>query len=100
MYHRKMKETLCLLGVTNIKSAKDNYRKKELKESAFRRAVAAVSMHKRGAKNKLLPDAETLRVATAEMKTMASQPQTVRGLASQIDNAVTVLEIAQMGESP
>ena len=58
-----------------------------------------ISIHKRGAKNKLLPDAETLRVATAEMKKMASQPQMVRGLIYQIDNIVVAIKIAQARES-
>ena len=34
------------------------------------------------------------------MKAMASQPQMVRGLATQIENVVSALEIAQTGESP
>ena len=95
-----MKEILCLLSYSSIKSAKHNYKKKELKDSAFREAVATIRMKKRGAKNKLLPDEETLLVATAEMKAMASQPQMVVGLSKQIFNVVTALELSQTGVSP
>ena len=57
-------------------------------------------MKKRGAKNKLLPDKETLLVATAEMNVMDSQPQMVLGLSKKIYNVVTSLELSQTGESP
>ena len=63
-YYRKMKDILCLLGVSIIKLAKDNYKKKMMKESDCREVVATVSMYKRGKKCKFLPDEETLLVAT------------------------------------
>ena len=48
----------------------------------------------------MLPDEETLLVATAEMNAMDSQHQMVRGLAKQMDDVVVAIEISETGDSP
>ena len=72
-YYRKIKEIFCLLGVTSIKPAKNNYNNKYLKESTFKVVIAMMIMSKRGANHKLLPDEEILHVAAAEMNVMSSK---------------------------
>ena len=87
-------------GGNNYQVGNKYHENKRLKEIIFREVFVMVSMHKMGAKHKLLPDEETLLVAAAKVKYMVSQPTMVKGMATQNNNVVVVLEIQQSGEPP
>jgi hypothetical protein len=82
-FTRYMNKIFALLDVSNMKELKLKYQLKQITESTLRKTLSSITFDTKGNTPNLLPDEESLLVATAEMKCYASKPQQMKRFAGQ-----------------
>ena len=82
-FTRYMNKIFALLDVSNMKELKLKYQLKQITESTLRKTLKSINFDTKGTTPNLLPDEESLLVATAEMKCYASKPQQMKRFAGQ-----------------
>ena len=82
-FTRYMNKIFALLDVSNMKELKLKYQLKQITESTLRKTLKSINFDTKGTTPNLLPDEESLLVATAEMKCYASKPQQMKRFSGQ-----------------
>ena len=81
-FYRYLNPILDFLKIKSLKQVKNHFKLQYIDGCRINKAVSLVTLGGKGSVPKLLPDEETLVVATAKMKCYASQPQPTRRLAA------------------
>ena len=85
-FGRYMNKVFNKLDVSRMKELKMKYQLKYITDSTLRKTLQTIDFRMKGQVPNLLPDEESLLVATAEMKCYASKPQQARRLAGQANS--------------
>lgn len=90
-FYRYLKQILSILQIDSLKKAKNLYKLKQLSSTRVRSVLSNMEFKQKGFTPKLLPDEETLVIATAEMKCYASKPQQTKRLAAHVNSLLQAI---------
>ena len=96
-YYRYLNEILLLLKMSTPKQVQRKFKEGKLSLSRIQDFLSILKLKTKGYATKLLPDKETLIVATAEMKNLASQPQQTKCVAASLNKLIQLLSNSQQG---
>ena len=93
-FTRYITKVCAKLNASTLKDLRVKYKLNYTTDASIRRALQSIELIKKGNPTILLPDEESLLVATAEMKCYASNPQQAKRLAHQANSLIKELSNA------